>query len=76
MYKSIFAKYLTFISLVVVVGFLVLTTFQVFLTSKALAEDKRTLLMENVENIAVYTSASADLKGFHIRHDSAIEFGA
>ena len=65
MYKSIFAKYLTFISLVVVVGFLVLTTFQVFLTSNALAEDKRALLMENVENIAVYTSASADLKGYH-----------
>ena len=38
MYKSIFAKYLTFISLVVVLGFLALTTFQVFLTSNALAE--------------------------------------
>lgn len=64
MYKSTFAKYLTIISLVVVLGFLAMTTFQVLLTSSTLAEDKRALLMENAENIAEYTAASADLKGY------------
>lgn len=65
MYKRVFSKYLTVISLVVVVGFLVMTAFQVVLTSQALAEDKRVLLMENAENIARYTAASADLRGYH-----------
>ena len=45
MYKSVFSKYLSVISLVVVLGFLAMTLFQVFLTSKALAEDKRDLLL-------------------------------
>ena len=65
MYKSTFAKYLTIISLVVVLGFLAMTTFQVLLTSSTLAEDKRALLLENAQNIADYTAASADLKGQH-----------
>lgn len=65
MYKSVFSKYLSIISLVVVVGFLAMTVFQVVLTANTLAEDKRVLLMENVENIAEYTSASANLRGYH-----------
>lgn len=64
MHKSIFTKYLILISLVVLLGFMAMTTFQVFLTSKALAEDKRVLLMENVENVAEYSAASADLRGY------------
>ena len=59
MYKSIFAKYLSIISLVVVLGFLAMTMFQVFLTSDALAEEKRDLLMENARNIAQHTADSA-----------------
>ena len=58
MYKSVFSKYLSIISLVVVLGFLAMTLFQVFLTSKALAEDKRELLLENAENIAQHTASS------------------
>jgi signal transduction histidine kinase len=58
MYKSVFSKYLSVISLVVVLGFLAMTLFQVFLTSNALAEDKRELLLENAENIALHTAAS------------------
>ena len=50
MYKSVFSKYLSVISLVVVLGFLAMTMFQVFLTSKALAEDKRELLLENADS--------------------------
>ena len=65
MYKSVFSKYLSIISLVVVVGFLAMTVFQVVLTANTLAEDKRVLLMENAENIAEYTSASANLRGYH-----------
>ena len=59
MYKSIFSKYLSIISLVVVVGFLAMTMFQVFLTSNALAEDKRTLLSENAKNIAQFYTETA-----------------
>lgn len=58
MYKSIFSKYLSVISLVVVLGFLAMTLFQVFLASNALAEDKRELLLENAENIAEHTASS------------------
>ncbi len=65
MYKSIFSKYLTIISLVVVVGFLAMTTFQLFLTSNALAEDKHSLLQENAENIADFYADTAVLTGTH-----------
>ena len=58
MYKSVFSKYLSIISLVVVLGFFAMTLFQVFLASNALAEDKRELLQENAENISLHTSAS------------------
>ncbi len=59
MYKSVFSKYLSIISLVVVVGFLAMTTFQVFFTANALAEDKRVLLSENVQTIAQYYADTA-----------------
>ena len=52
MYKSVFSKYLTVVTLVVVLGFLSMTLLQIFLSAGALAEDKRELLQENAENIA------------------------
>lgn len=61
MYKSTFSKYLSIISLVMVVGFLVLTLFQVFLTANALADNKRQLLQENVESIASHTASFANV---------------
>lgn len=60
MYKSIFSKYLSIISLVVVLGFLVLMLFQVFLTANAMATEKKALLLENAESIADHTASSAD----------------
>lgn len=59
MYKSVFSKYLSIISLVVVVGFLVMTLMQVFFASKSLADQKKDLLVENAVNIAEHTSLSA-----------------
>lgn len=59
MYKSVFSKYLSVISLVVVLGFLSMTLLQIFLTADALAKDKKELLLKNAENIAGYTALSA-----------------
>lgn len=66
MYKSVFSKYLSVISLVVVLGFLSMTLLQIFLTADALAKDKKELLLKNAENIAGYTALSAtatEIKG-------------
>lgn len=66
MYKSVFSKYLSVISLVVMLGFLSMTLLQIFLTADALAKDKRELLLKNAENIAGYTALSAtvsEIKG-------------
>lgn len=60
MYKSTFSKYLSIISLVVVLGFLAMTLFQLFLTANAMADEKRELLLENAESIARHTAASAE----------------
>lgn len=60
MYKSLFSKYLSIISLVVVLGFLAMTLFQVFLSANAMAQDKRELLLENAQSIARHTAASAE----------------
>lgn len=59
MYKSVFSKYLSIISAVVVVGFLMMTLMQVLLASKSLADQKKDLLEENVVNIAEHTALSA-----------------
>ena len=66
MYKSVFSKYLSLISLVVVLGFLSMTVLQIFLTADALAKDKKELLLKNAENIAEYTAMSStvtEIKG-------------
>lgn len=61
MYKSVFSKYLSIISLVVVLGFLVMMLFQLFLTANALSGEKKELLLENAESIAQHTASSADV---------------
>ena len=61
MYKSVFSKYLTIISLVIVVGFMAMTMFQVVLTANALADEKHSLLVENARNIAQHTASTADV---------------
>ena len=61
MYKSTFSKYLSIISLVVVLGFLAMTLFQVFLTANAMADEKRELLLENADRIASHTATYANV---------------
>ena len=59
MFKSVFSKYLSIISLVVLVGFLAMTLMQTVLTANALADEKQILLIENAENIARQTALTA-----------------
>ncbi|MBR5524229.1 MAG: HAMP domain-containing histidine kinase [Clostridia bacterium] len=59
MYKSVFSKYLSIISLVIVFGFLAMTLLQVVFTTSALAEEKKTLLTENAHSIAQQTALCA-----------------
>lgn len=59
MFKSVFSKYLSIISLVVLVGFLAMTLMQTVLTANALADEKQVLLTENAENIARQTALTA-----------------
>ena len=59
MFKSVYFKYLSIISMVVLVGLLALMLMQTVLTAKALAGEKQTLLTENAENIAKHTALSA-----------------
>ena len=59
MFKSVFSKYLSVISLVIVVGFLAMTLLQVVFTTSALAQEKKELLTENAENIAQQTALAA-----------------
>lgn len=60
MYKSVFSKYLTITSLVVVLGFLTMTLFQIFLTADAMSTEKKELLLENAESVAQHTASAAD----------------
>lgn len=59
MFKSVFSKYLSVVSMVVVFGFLSMTLLQVLLTAGALAEEKQEMLQENAESIAMHTVLSA-----------------
>ena len=53
MFKSVFSKYLSIITSVVLVGFLAMTLMQTVLTANAMADEKKELLLENVENTFV-----------------------
>ena len=59
MFKSVFSKYLSIITSVVLVGFLAMTLMQTVLTANAMADEKKELLLENVENISRHTALSA-----------------
>ncbi len=59
MFKSVYSKYLSIISSVVLIGFLAMTLMQILLTANALADDKQALLLENAQNIAHQTTLSA-----------------
>ena len=55
MFKSVFSKYFTAISLIIVSGFLVMSGLQIVLFTRSLTEDKRVLLQENAASIAHHT---------------------
>lgn len=59
MFKSVFSKYFTAISLIIVSGFLIMSGLQIVLFTRSLTEDKRALLQENAESIAQHTEVSA-----------------
>lgn len=59
MFKSVFSKYFTAISLIIVSGFLVMSGLQLVLFTRSLTEDKRALLQENADSIARHTTVTA-----------------
>ncbi len=59
MFRSVFSKYFTAISLIIVSGFLVMSGLQLVLFTRSLTEDKRALLQENAEAIAQHTAVTS-----------------
>ncbi len=59
MFKSVFSKYYTIISLIILSGFLVMSGLQIILFTRSLTEDKRVLLQENAAAIAQHTVVTA-----------------
>ena len=59
MFKSVFSKYFTAISLIIVSGFLVMSGLQLILFTRSITEDKRGLLQENAASIAQHTAVTA-----------------
>ncbi len=59
MYKSVFTKYFSVISLIIVISFLMMSLLQAVLFTRSISEEKRALLLENAENIANHTERAA-----------------
>ncbi len=59
MFKSVFAKYFSIVSLIIVSSFFVMTVFQILLFTRSLAEDKEATLVENAISIAQHTETVA-----------------
>ncbi len=59
MFKSLFFKYFSVISLIVFSSFLIMTSLQLLLFTRSVAEDKRVLLTENAVDIADHTEMAA-----------------
>ncbi len=56
MFKSVFSKYYTVVTAIVVSCFLVMTGLQVLLFTRSVAEEKRMLLVDNAASIARHTA--------------------
>ena len=63
MFKSIFSKYFTVMSLVIVVSFAAMGGMQVLFSSQYWMDEKRNLLQENARNIAQHTANSTFIAG-------------
>ena len=59
MFKSVFSKYFSVISLIIVCGFLAMSAFQILFSTRVWVDEKRTLLTENAENIAHQTALNS-----------------
>lgn len=59
MFKSLFSKYFSVISLIILSSFLIMTVLQLLLFTRSVAEDKKELLLENVSSIATHTEYAA-----------------
>ncbi len=59
MFKSVFSKYFSILSLIIVAGFLAMGGLQILLFTRSLAENKRDLLLENAQSIAAHTVVTA-----------------
>ncbi len=59
MFKSVFSKYFSVLSLLFVVGFLAMSGLQIWLFTRSIAAEKRVLLQENAESIAAHTALSS-----------------
>ncbi len=56
MFKSVFSKYFSILSVIIAAGFLAMGGLQILLFTRSLAEEKRVLLQENAESIAAHTA--------------------
>lgn len=52
MFKSVFSKYFSIITMIIAAGFLLMTGLQVLLFTRAVSADKRELLLENAQSIS------------------------
>lgn len=59
MYKSVFTKYFSIISLIIAVSFLMMSLLQAVLFTRSISVEKRELLLKNAENIANHTERAA-----------------
>lgn len=72
MYKSVFAKYFSVISLIIAVSFLMMSLLQAVLFTRSISTEKRELLLENAENIATHTERAATKS--HIMANGAVSY--
>lgn len=72
MYKSVFTKYFSIISLIIAVSFLMMSLLQAVLFTRSISEEKRELLLENAENIANHTERAAAQS--HVLNDGTVSF--
>ncbi len=72
MYKSVFTKYFSVISLIIAVSFLMMSLLQAVLFTRSISEEKRELLLENAENIANHTELAATQS--YIRADGTVAY--
>lgn len=59
MFKSIFSKHFTVMSLVIVISFLAMGGMQMLFTTRYWVSEKRALLAENARNVADFTASNA-----------------